>query len=65
MITYLRTLPFYKAFNSRLKCLNEFNRLINPLVNYNLMYHSLIFSENIVQHIYNLQMGLVNLLNSF
>lgn len=35
MITYLRTLPFYKAFNSRLKCLNEFNRLINPLVNYN------------------------------
>lgn len=35
------------------------------LIKLYLMYHSLIFSENIVQHIYNLQMGLVNLLNSF
>lgn len=31
MITNLRTLPFYKALNSSVKCFNEFNRLINPI----------------------------------
>lgn len=32
------------------------------LIKLYLIYHSLIFSENIVQHIYNQLMGLVNLL---